>query len=93
MALHVNQLVECINAEPGFYDGKPVPFKVGGKYRIVAIDFDGEVQINVAWKFYSRIRFRPLVERKTDISIFTEMLNPSLEDVANLILQEVTLCP
>ena len=26
-------------------------------------------------------RFRPVVERKTDISTFTAMLNPSLEDV------------
>lgn len=30
---------------------------------------------------YSPNRFRPIVERKTDISIFTAMLNPSHEKV------------
>lgn len=42
---------------------------------------------------FSAEKFRPIVERKTDISIFTAMLNPSLEDVASHILNEVTLCP
>lgn len=35
---------------------------------------DGEFQ-------FSSIQFRPLVERKTDISIFTAMLNPSKQTV------------
>lgn len=34
-------------------------------------------------------RFRPIVERKTDISCFKAMLNPSLEDLAGHILNEV----
>lgn len=36
-------------------------------------------KVTVAWR---ATRFRPVVERKTDISIFTAMLSPSRETVS-----------
>jgi hypothetical protein len=68
---------------------KPV---VGGVYTILGVIkiFDSflgealtglqfvEITNSSAWDgAYASSRFRPIVERKTDISIFTAMLNPS----------------
>jgi hypothetical protein len=94
MTLHAGQLVECINAGPGFASGKPIELVQNAIYRIRDIGGMSGNLVNVGTiHYYAPERFRPIVERKTDIAIFTAMLNPSLEDVANLILQEVTLCP
>lgn len=40
---------------------------------------------------YGAHRFRPLVERKTDISVFEKMLNPSVEQLRELI-RESSAC-
>lgn len=40
-----------------------------------------------AW--FASARFRPTVERKTDISCFTKLLNPSLADMRALIRETV----
>ena len=38
-------------------------------------------------KGYNRKRFRPLVEKKTDISIFTSMLNKSVKELKQDLLE------
>lgn len=84
----VGQKVVCIEADwgfwksvaPGAYDG-PDPV-VGGIYTVHEMHFEGEdcwLQFDeflgrpefVAWHHES---FRPLVTRKTDISVFTALL-------------------
>lgn len=91
MTFNVGQKVECIKRDRWtFFSGEIVPvFK--GIYTIRAIDVDPEgtflrfVEIVNApaeydngygeCSFWIR-RFRPVVERKTDISIFTAILTP-----------------
>jgi hypothetical protein len=93
MAFRVGQKVVCIDNGMGAMDASPYLQK-GDVYTVTAsrIDLVGWPVIGLAGVRYqwSAERFRPIVERKTDISIFTAMLNPSLEDVASVILHEVT---
>ncbi len=49
-----------------------VPFKEGMGVRIVEID--------TGYDAFAVERFRPVIERKTDISVFTKMLTPQKED-------------
>lgn len=78
MAFHVGQKVVCVDDEPRF----PWPtsrVKRGKVYTVTHIFSDWlsvEVAEAEAWgkTGFWRDRFRPIVETKTDISIFTAML-------------------
>jgi hypothetical protein len=89
MSFHVGQKVVCIRADcdAGKYWGlqeKPV---LGEIYTVSAAEFispiTGRRCIGIAELSpppsggYRTSRFRPIVERKTSIEIFTAMLNPS----------------
>lgn len=90
------QRVVCVDASPT-YLGRPVPLRKGAVYTIAAIgeeDFYGvlglylvEIAAGSDGKHldaFRHTRFRPAVERKTDISVFTAMLKPVREPVAAL---------
>lgn len=80
MTFRVGQKVVCVD------DSRPVVgwakqwLRKGNIYEIRSIEPDGDIHlIEIAREsgtpFYHS-RFRPIVERKTDISIFTAMLKP-----------------
>lgn len=87
----VNQKVVCVDASAGRSSGLPSPLRLNAIYTIKEIgtlpDLSGDVGVRLYEVdpptdarplFGFRLsRFRPLVERKTDISVFTAMLNPS----------------
>ncbi len=81
MAFRVGQKVVCVDASPGFYAKSPCSLREGEVYTIERID-DDPAHLNGAGLYvdgdrvcqWSCKRFRPVVERKTDISIFTKML-------------------
>lgn len=87
MAFRVGQKVECINDKPDRW-GRAVLVQKGEVYTVAAVfDWFGlpgllleEVKTKEAPGWHA-LRFRPVVERKTDISIFTAMLTPSKEHV------------
>ena len=85
----VGQKVVCINSEnrPGkvwIWDDAPTEGKV---YTISALSFErGERVVELIelprhpeskLRGYAAFRFRPIVERKTDIAIFTKLLAPT----------------
>lgn len=82
---YVGQKVVCVDGKPRNYPHCAV--RAGAVYTVSKImhsiygdslhvaEVDGDY-----WGFYAD-RFRPVVERKTDISIFTAMLNPSKQRV------------
>lgn len=87
MSFRVGQRVECIRA----YDNRGRDFvaKVGGKYTVAALTeccpgcvglFFQEITngYGIAW---CSNNFRPIVDRKTDISVFTAMLTPNRRGV------------
>ena len=87
MTFHVGQKVVCIKHPiPHPWCRYPV-FVKGSVYTVAALDdLEGEVFIAVRelhWSVFGNISgFRPVVERKTDISIFTAMLNTSKQEVS-----------
>lgn len=100
MTFRVNQKVVCVEAFGGIE-----PRLVRGRvYTIASVrwvedcndSFLGvtlaELQTEETDEYYAEFfasRFRPVVDRKTDISTFTKMLNPSLEDMRALIRESV----
>jgi hypothetical protein len=92
MTFHVGQKVVCVKAEWSDLNGETAPV-AGGIYTIRAIitypdDFAGLLLVEIinAPRYYAEglfecdfiaTKFRPIVERKTDISIFTAMLTGS----------------
>jgi hypothetical protein len=90
MTFRVGQKVVCVNDEPGYVI--KVDWLIRGRvYTIRRID---EMAGGLGLSFYelpdfqkckksgwAANRFRPIAERKTDISIFTAMLNPSKQGV------------
>lgn len=83
MTLRVGQKVVCVDDSP-LTDGKPHPFKCGviqtierighcGGADCCGLVFDGVALVYGRW-LYCSLRWRPIVERKTDISVFTNML-------------------
>ena len=89
MAFYVGQKVVCVDAKasPGRIWGADRPVE-GATYTIVGFSkslYDGSETLcfeeiknsSVVGLGYHARRFRPIVERKTDISIFKAMLNPS----------------
>jgi len=84
MSFHVGQKVECIyKFRRQTYNGVAPP-KVGQIYTVVDVTQGATQPGLVLAEIYhhnplgwAARRFRPIIERKTDISIFTAMLNPS----------------
>lgn len=88
MAFHVGQKVVCVDAraiEPftGAH-GMLGDLALGSIYSVASISRDGNgvvLHLNEILrpsnKGYYAVRFRPVIERKTDISIFTAMLTPN----------------
>lgn len=83
MAFHVGQKVVCIDDSwtdlNGRPDCRPEDPRKGSVYEIASIAegvwlYLQEIPNGVG---YESCSFRPVVERKTDISIFTKMLNPA----------------
>ena len=85
MTFRVGQRVVCVNAQSGFAASYVVcPLKENDIYKITAIRDDatrthgaGIMVDGDPLHFWSQKRFRPAVERKTSIEIFTAMLKPS----------------
>ena len=75
MIFHVGQKVVCIDA-----CGTLRPLQLNYIYEISAVD-EHIVSVSAFDGFFWCTRFRPIVDRKTDISIFTRMLSPSKQDV------------
>jgi hypothetical protein len=85
----IGQKVVCVDDGPSAFGGEPTNVKKGCVYTISYFGLDADwpcvllAELNPpgfkAW--YNAQRFRPVVERKTDISIFTAMLNPSRKKV------------
>lgn len=85
MTFHVGQKVECIDASGRFWPNNLVrgriyivaevgPHPNGPWCKVEGTDSGSECG------FFQR-RFRPIVDRSTDISIFTAMLTPNKERV------------
>jgi hypothetical protein len=92
MSLHVGQKVECMDASPSYSTNENI-LTLHAVYEIEGFDTNPRTGLfllgvrNVArygdgtlagWR---KERFRLVIERKTDISIFTAMLTPSNEKV------------
>jgi hypothetical protein len=82
MAFHVGQEVVCIKREPWRYEKTKRPSGCGPVYGEVCTvhDFrhhDGFLVFANHYGCYKPDYFRPVVKRKTDISIFTKMLTPA----------------
>lgn len=74
---HVGQKVVCVEPTDDLVKGQI--------YTVLSILCDGLIKVDrtrpgIEWLFYAH-RFRPVVERNTDISIFTALLNPSPQKV------------
>lgn len=94
MNLRANQKVVCVDDSPRSFwrqAQRPVlnrvyttssdPFMHKKGFLVIEI-----VELANPFGGYLVERFRPAVDRKTDISIFTEMLNPSPEKVRDHIM-------
>jgi hypothetical protein len=87
------QKVVCVDAGPTDL-GLPSGLTLNAVYTVVATeeaDYFGQCGLLLAeirWEesnyhkaSFRASRFRPVVARKTDISVFTAMLNPSIEQI------------
>lgn len=92
---HVGQKVVCVDGTPPRQDwfGEPLPVR-GNIYtvRYVHLSRDGRCGIRLqeilnaggpCEPVYNIVRFRPITDRKTDISIFKRMLTPSDREVVS----------
>lgn len=91
MGFRVGQKVVCVDTSPGSRGYVPIELEKGRVYTVAWIsdypDPDGDYGIHLVGIIsqpqplhnsgFKCRRFRPIVERKTDISIFTSMLKPS----------------
>ena len=89
MAFHVGQKVVCVDTSPTDL-GFPVPMVRGRIYTVSEVRLEtGGLRLNEApmWKqhghcdWYRATRFRPVIERTTDISIFEQMLTPNSREL------------
>lgn len=100
MIFHVNQRVICIDAGPSdswrkwladapvvgqVYTVASLSHLAGWGAALVLVEIKNQRVFNYA---YAARRFRPAVERKTDISIFTSMLHPSPQKVLDHIMSD-----
>lgn len=91
MTFHVGQKVVCVDASVSSYFGTRPPLVRGGIYTVTAVIPPLAHWPDDAWGLlvaeasplhplavgFVANRFRPIVEKKTDISCFTALLNPS----------------
>jgi hypothetical protein len=93
---YVGQKVACV-ISGGMIEGEPPPYAVEGciytvaevfpdgqdtMLQFVELRFDGfEDDENIWHAGFLATAFRPIVERKTDISIFKAMLNPKAAEI------------
>ncbi len=80
------QKVICIDDRPGTRTNQAPPFKINDILIITEIYFDkfakcNAICVNGDWKSWKEGRFRPIIKKKTDISIFTAILTSDLEKV------------
>lgn len=80
MTFRVGQKVVCIDDSPSWL-GDLSALERNKVYTVAAV-FEhgitvGEIETPSPYLWFSLTRFRPIVEPKTDISIFTQMLKPS----------------
>jgi hypothetical protein len=81
ISFHVGQKVVCINVDGLLVEGDPPKRLVKGRlYTIALLEVrpDGVLRLRTTEhrsNFLDASRFRPVVARKTDISIFTNILN------------------
>lgn len=81
MTFHVGQKVVCVDAVHQLVNGGIYTISFVGSGRLGAMCDVAEIAgVFPPLAFFQR-RFRPIVEKKTDISIFTAMLNPSKQGV------------
>lgn len=82
---HVGQKVVCVDASPDL-NGEPTPAALNTVYTVDGIDACGphccglilaEVPLHLGRWSHCSMRFRPIVERKTDISVFHKILRKS----------------
>lgn len=79
MAFHVGQKVVCVDVNNYFMSGEPHALVLNAVYEVCE---DHGWAVNLIgfpsgyMTAFNNIRFRAAVERKTNISIFTEMLKP-----------------
>lgn len=83
MSFHVGQKVVCVDASPpmGGWD-MPFPYAKGQILVVTAVDLcappcPGCLELNGDRWHWESTRFRPLTERKTDISQFVTLLDPA----------------
>lgn len=78
MSFHVGQKVVCVNAElPANPWHRAHLLTKGRIYVIHSLAWIDCIDIDGSGRSWQRWRFRPLIEHKADISIFTAMLTPS----------------
>lgn len=73
MAFRVGQRVVCVDARPGFGSGFPVNLILRAEYIIASVQDNGDVSVGES-VWYAPRRFRPIVDRKTDIGFAHEIL-------------------
>lgn len=92
----VGQKVVCVDVSPS-RAGRPSELVLGEVYEVTGLDSlpdsFGSLGVYIAGLpdqpfarhagSYRATRFRPVVERKTDISIFTEMLTPKQKELSS----------
>jgi hypothetical protein len=83
---HIGQEVECVDDSPSYY-GHPCGLQKGNIYTItiiaqrpdglgICVAEEPNTYGDIYAPYWMAERFRPIVKRKTDISIFTKMLVP-----------------
>jgi hypothetical protein len=85
MTFSVGQKIECVD-DSETLNGMPARVIRGGIYTVNFVRPSGSLSVAEVLGYYRSDRFRPVVERKSDISIFTSMLNPSPEKVMDGII-------
>lgn len=76
MTFRVGQEVVCVDAsDPAGRHG----IRAGTVYVLTGLDREFVMIGETGKCLWYRARFRPLIERKTDISVFTKLLTPAPE--------------
>lgn len=84
MTFRIGQPVVCVDASPYYFARVETSLRLNAVYTVRALhDLYGITCVNVEEieggieHAFAATRFRPVVKRKTDISIFTKLLTPT----------------
>jgi hypothetical protein len=103
MTFRVGMKCICVNVEPNRNGRIPAELIKGKIYTVAGLDnfpdseddtgiyleeVSGVVSDEIHANSFKSWRFRPLVERKTDIAIFQRMLNPSPDEVKTRVIAD-----